>query len=271
VTEYGLSGPVGVSAITAGPDGNLWFTEAKRIGRITPTGRVTEFDDPPGVIRDYVRIVSDRGSLVATDSAGTTWRISTTGVATAQRWRPGGLSATGADGAVWAFDWQAKRITRATPAGRLTSYEGFDEYFFPYSMAAGPDGNLWATGARDSRIWRLSPSGQVSSFGGLPPTAKADQLTVGPDGNLWFIYGPHRLGRITPSGVITGYLIPGPDLGSLAAGPDGNLWFTAQTLGYYPSEGKIGRIVMAQLPGHTFEYVAPTNWASVLIASEQHK
>src|SRR5436190_24238414 len=32
-------------AITAGPDGNLWFTEffGNRIGRITPAGSVTEF------------------------------------------------------------------------------------------------------------------------------------------------------------------------------------------------------------------------------------
>ena len=32
------------SGITAGPDGNLWFTEAAAtIGRITPAGTVTEF------------------------------------------------------------------------------------------------------------------------------------------------------------------------------------------------------------------------------------
>jgi virginiamycin B lyase len=31
--------------ITSGPDGNLWFTEqdGNRIGRITPTGQITEF------------------------------------------------------------------------------------------------------------------------------------------------------------------------------------------------------------------------------------
>jgi len=35
-------------AITAGPDGNLWFTEfhANKIGRITTTGVVTEFPVP---------------------------------------------------------------------------------------------------------------------------------------------------------------------------------------------------------------------------------
>jgi streptogramin lyase len=32
--------------ITSGPDGNLWFTEDYNIGRITPTGTVTAFPIP---------------------------------------------------------------------------------------------------------------------------------------------------------------------------------------------------------------------------------
>jgi len=40
----------GIYDIAAGPDGNLWFTEAilNKVGRITPAGVVTEFDLPPG-------------------------------------------------------------------------------------------------------------------------------------------------------------------------------------------------------------------------------
>ena len=36
--------------ITAGPDGNLWFTELQsgKIGRITPTGTISEFPLPSG-------------------------------------------------------------------------------------------------------------------------------------------------------------------------------------------------------------------------------
>jgi len=48
VTEFGTGISAGFPAplgITAGPDGNLWFTESNgnRIGRITPLGVVTEF------------------------------------------------------------------------------------------------------------------------------------------------------------------------------------------------------------------------------------
>src|SRR2546430_4085366 len=37
------------TSITAGPDGNLWFAEreASKIGRITPSGTISEFPLPP--------------------------------------------------------------------------------------------------------------------------------------------------------------------------------------------------------------------------------
>ena len=47
VTEFstGMSVGSGPAGITAGPDGNLWFTEydGNRIGRITTSGFITEF------------------------------------------------------------------------------------------------------------------------------------------------------------------------------------------------------------------------------------
>src|ERR1039457_4441892 len=47
VTEFsaGITAGAAPEGVTAGPDGNLWFTEFSigRIGRITPLGVVTEF------------------------------------------------------------------------------------------------------------------------------------------------------------------------------------------------------------------------------------
>src|SRR5262245_12298583 len=53
ISEFGLpplsfGGNFGATAITAAPDGNVWFTDpvADTVGRITPSGQVTEFTSP---------------------------------------------------------------------------------------------------------------------------------------------------------------------------------------------------------------------------------
>ena len=90
ITEFSAgittgSGPVG---ITAGPDGNLWFTEigGNRIGRITPTGTVTEFSS--GI------------------TAGS---------------EPLGITA-GPDGNLWFTEIGGNRIGRITPTGTVTEF-----------------------------------------------------------------------------------------------------------------------------------------------------
>jgi hypothetical protein len=50
ITEFSLpAGKAGPTAITTGPDGNLWFIEpdGNKIGRITPGGKFTGFSAPP--------------------------------------------------------------------------------------------------------------------------------------------------------------------------------------------------------------------------------
>src|SRR5438093_10237563 len=58
--------------IAAGPDGNLWFTEAagNRIGRITPAGAITEFPAPTvGSYPTGITVASD-GNLWFTEGGG---------------------------------------------------------------------------------------------------------------------------------------------------------------------------------------------------------
>jgi streptogramin lyase len=73
-----------------------------------------------------------------------------------------------------------------------------------------------------------------------PPGRSASpyNIIVGPDKNLWFTeYGGQKIGRVTTSGVITEFPIPGAlQLVGIAAGPDGNIWFTDQLT------GKVGHI-----------------------------
>ena len=66
MTEFsaGISAGSRPSGIAAGPDGNLWFTEsdASRIGRITPSGVVSEF--PPTAAILSIRLQSTRAIRV---------------------------------------------------------------------------------------------------------------------------------------------------------------------------------------------------------------
>jgi streptogramin lyase len=72
-------------------------------------------------------------------------------------------------------------------------------------------------------------------------------ITTGPDGKVWFTEGPYNtVGKITPSGTITQYVLPVPNTSypsnypnSIAVGSDSALWFTES------ASGKIGRITTA--------------------------
>jgi virginiamycin B lyase len=65
-------------------------------------------------------------------------------------------------------------------------------------------------------------------------------IAPGPDGNLWFKDALGRIGRITPSGEITHFPLPGDsDLvtsNGIVVGPDDNIWFTQ------PEHRRIDRI-----------------------------
>jgi streptogramin lyase len=191
MTEFylGISSFYNVWDIASGPDGNLWFTETPcgfcggsgppKIGRITPTGVVTEF------------------------SAGITGKGF------------GDITA-GPDGALWftepsSLSGPSDRIGRITPTGTVTEFShGITPGSHPYGITTGPDKNLWFTEMDGHRIGRITPDGMVTEFplsAGNGPTG----IAAGPDGNLWFTWphGPRvgvdldRIGRITADGTIT--------------------------------------------------------------------
>jgi hypothetical protein len=159
--------------LTAGPDGNLWFTDVgttRAIGRITPGGQITEFST----------------GLPATS-------------------RPLSISA-GPDGNLWFDDDGATpAIGRITPAGQITEYSAglqAGNASYPLDITAGPDGDLWFTDEGTTRaLGRITPSGQITEFTagleGNNASAPAE-LTAGPDGSIWFIDqgSPNAIGRI---------------------------------------------------------------------------
>jgi streptogramin lyase len=96
----------------------------------------------------------------------------------------------------------------------------------------------------------LLPAQSIIQFP-LPAAGQPVGMGVGPDGALWFTDWAGKIGRITTSGAITEFPVPGGggQPTAIAAGPDGNLWFTEWTV------NKIGRITTS---GAITEFTIPT-------------
>jgi streptogramin lyase len=150
VSEFPLTGKeLGLAAITAGPDGNVWFTEsgANKIGRVTPSGQMTEFAIP-------------------TESA-----------------RPSGVAA-GPDGNIWFTEEQAGAIGRVTPSGQFTEFPLLGEDAYPVQIVSGPDGRLWfAYGV--GTIGTVAPNGTITRIE-LPHKTQVHAIAVGPEGDVWY-------------------------------------------------------------------------------------
>jgi streptogramin lyase len=181
--------------ITAGPDGNVWFTEPITgvIGRISPAGQVTE----------YPTSVSNPGAITA-----------------------------GPDGNLWFTSGSLLNdpsIGRITPAGQVTRFDLPDSLGVPSGIAAGPDGNLWFTERiyfSGEKVGRITPAGQITEFTIPGPSGAASSIgsiTTGPDGNLWFVHDG-TLASITPTGALRDHMVDNVGDVALTTGPDGNLW-----------------------------------------------
>jgi streptogramin lyase len=235
VTEFPLVAGSDPYGITAGPDGNLWFTNlsAGYIGRITPAGTLTQFSagiSPGSPLRGIV--TGPDGNLWFTDDVGTIGRITPTGTVTDFA-VPGSDPyeiALGPDGNLWFTEFDYRRIRRMTPTGTVTDFSaGINGSSRLYDIVAGPDGNLWFTELRGDRIGRITPAGTVTEFA-VTPGSRPYGIALGADGNLWYTQrGADRIGRMTPTGTVTDFsagITPGSVPLDIAAGPDGNLWFT---------------------------------------------
>jgi hypothetical protein len=215
--------PEGAREITAGPNGNVWFTtqvsrglgSTPAIGEITPSGQIIEFPAPVAV--------SDLTE--------------------------------GADGNLW-FMYN-NEIGKMTPSGNITlspypilqpnPYDN-PNYFTLYGLTAGPDGNIWfvetqpyppLTTATSPTLYigKITPGGQITTYPlandpNIGRTGVLDSfggLTTGPDGKLYFIEG-NQIGQVTLNGsnpaTFVQIPIPTGSTGEgITAGPDGNTWF----------------------------------------------
>src|SRR5262249_49919630 len=99
----------GVSAITKGPDGNLWISETNvnKFAKLTTAGVFTESTNPSGITNSYSITTGPDGNLWATEfqNPGHIDRITTAGVVTQFPFNSLGLGITsGPDGNLWMVD-----------------------------------------------------------------------------------------------------------------------------------------------------------------------
>lgn len=254
VVFSGVTPGAGLSAITTGPDGNLWFTEsfANQIGTISPTGTIEEFAVPTNNAAPASITAASDGNLWFSESgANQIGRISTDG-SVLKEFAIGAPAAGvtgGPDGNVWFTEPTTTSIGRITPDGAtVNEFPLPAQAPQPTSMTSGPDGNLWFT--QNGRvvvpdaIGRITPDGATVTEFTLPAGSSPDSITVGPDGNLWFTEsGFNQIGRITPAGAISEFAALATPT-SIASVSDGNLWFTT-VRSFLSPQCVLGRITPA--------------------------
>lgn len=222
------------ASITAGPDGNLWFTDdASYLGRLTPRGAITQFNGAyPGPI------APGPGGTLWFESPGVNQicKSSTAGVITCFAIASDGYFgqlALGPDGNEWYTAIHGAAIGKETPAGTNVEYALPDAAngAVPFGLAVGPDGNLWFTDSNNTTamVGKITTSGTITEYSlgkgcsgalGFIPIVKAT------DNNLWVATqcgGVTSMARVTTSGVVTTYPVSNY-VSSLIVGPDNQLW-----------------------------------------------
>ncbi len=234
--------------ITQGSDGNFWFTESHvnppqgqnhHVGRITPSGQITEF-----LVCDFC-FPSDiaqgsGGVLYFTRSDPGLGRITTSGTVLPDVVPPNtnangnGVAARGDDVYYAAFNtnsiWHYHAATNA-----FTEFPIPTPAAVPFDVAIAEDGTVWFSEFGADRIGRLNPTtGVITEFPvGSGPNGPRG-IAIATDGKIWFTKRfEHTVGFLEPAtGVVTTFPLagsPGPE--GIAVAPDGSVWFTQSVAG----------------------------------------
>jgi streptogramin lyase len=257
ITEYAI--PTTASApwgIRAGPDGALWFTERKgnKIGRITTAGAITEYAIPVVPGNPFGIGVGPDGALWITDDEPN----SIVRAAIVAQAPPLAIFTNPPlpDGSVGVGYAQTLSAIGGTPPYTWAVSAGF----LPAGLTLGATtgqitGTPAASGAANftvevadasqataATVFGLTVDANGISQFPLPLTYRFGGIARGPDGALWFTERTSgnttdQVGRITTSGAITEFPLPGCDCvgaNGITTGPDGALWF-----GYGSTVGRI--------------------------------
>jgi streptogramin lyase len=222
ITEFNKGAVHRPRWMTLGPEGDVWYTagipgiksigekyESSAIGRITPSGQVSEFTAGLSPQPHLEQIT------------------------------------TGPDGDLWFVDdGSPYTIGRIAPTGEIKEFTiSENPELKPSGIAAGTNGNVYfgASGENNKAededlIMEITPAGEVTEVARLNDS-EVVELVTGPEGAMWFtgkstepVNHPNVIGRLTPQGHLEEDLLelePETEGRLITPGPDGNMWFVA--------------------------------------------
>jgi virginiamycin B lyase len=216
----------GCTGITAGPDGNLWFTEAGLSGVSGSGNAIGQINPTSHVIKQFpLPTFNNSPQGIALGSDGNLWFT-----------EPGVASVSGSGNKIGQIN-ATSRVVTEFPLPTANSS--------PQGITAGPGNVLWFTEKLGNNIGLISPrNDHIDEFPLPTANSSPNGIATGSDGNLWFTELAGRIGEINPdTHVVTEFNLPTPgDVPTeITPGPDGNLWFTIQSF-TTGSHGNIGVI-----------------------------
>ncbi len=194
-------------SIVSGPDGNLWFGQGdSKVGRITPSGTLTEFSIPKSADGRTVN-----ASQIINGPGDDLWFLDTN---------------------------NTYQIGQITSQGVITEFALPASVFEPDSITEGADGNIWfsylpqVNSPDHNSIGRLNTDGTTTLFATPTTLGHASSIEEGADGNLHYLNAAaSTLGTITPTGQITERILtsaPNP-VSNLITASDGALWYNSRS------------------------------------------
>jgi virginiamycin B lyase len=212
IKNFPIPSKLFVIALTSGPDNNEWYADNGQdsVGKITPTGNLTEYQLPDAHTHRPVAI------------------------------------AGGPDGNVWfaAVDFygQTPEVGRVTPNGAITEFPLASCTQDSDSIALGSDGNLWTSAYCSSgySMVRVTPSGAITAYRVAHPVI---EMTTGTDGELWGSFDKYLIEFNTTTHAQAAPVQTPPIRGhatkpwALAATVRGDMWVTVNTSNRLPYIG----------------------------------
>jgi streptogramin lyase len=242
-TAYNPEAGARPEGLALGADGNIWFAEFTndKIDRITPNGKITPFTVAAlnGAASESCGFaLGANGDIYfATDNDGVGY-ITTKGksglISTGDNGaQPVGLT-LGPDGNIWFIDVSGPYIGKIMPNGQFTDYNSGIGGGANWGIASGADGRIWYTNEAAAQVVAINVDGTglsaytVTHQDGTAGTP--DMIVAGPDGNLYVGEADGYIDKVTTSGVVTTYELPGNPstnfvINGMTVGPDGNIWF----------------------------------------------